>query len=75
MGTTPGTQYGSEENEDRVANYLTGSLSGKALKAFEAQLMIDPGLRQEVDLQKRLELIIAGGRLMDIEDRLKHRPS
>ena len=72
MGTTFGTSFGSEENADRVENYLRGSLSGEQLRIFEAQLLIDPGLRQEVDLQRKLELILNGGRLLDLEDRLKN---
>lgn len=56
------------ERQERIEAYVSGTLGGEALRAFEAELARDPGLRTDVDTERTLRATLQREKELQFRD-------
>lgn len=56
------------ERQERIEAYVSGALTGEALRAFEAELAHDPGLRTDVEAERTLRATLQRGQELRFRD-------
>lgn len=56
------------ERQERIEAYASGTLEGESLRAFEAELARDPGLRSDVEAERTLRATLQRGKELRFRD-------